>query len=293
MVVIYTDLGEDRGESSPTCHSNYHLTEKLQFKNLFNQLRLTEKEQKIAIEVLVSIAFEAGIECLIAEVTDDGVLLQESSEIIFSDEDIEVGYPDHRRPFYLVASINQIPIKRALVDTSASVNLIPLSTLQAAGISERKIQGCPMEVTGFEGRGEYTTCHIQLWLKVGPIASLAWFHVVKTKVSYHVLLGRPWLHKYQLVPSTYHQCMKGRLNGRMIHIAANLSPFEQAKAHLVETMFYDQWAPSGESSLLKPRDTFVHKWEDIQSDPEPNLRKLLSRKKKRKEAPATELDNTR
>ena len=48
-----------------------------------------------------------------------------------------------------------------------------------------------MEVIGFEGRGKYTTGHIQLWLKVGPIASLVWFHVVKTEVSYHVLLGRP------------------------------------------------------------------------------------------------------
>ena len=104
---------------------------------------------------------------------------------------MEVGHPDHRRPLYLAASINQIPIKRALVDTGASVNLIPLSTLQVAGISERKIQRCPMEVTGFGGRGEYTAGHIQLWLKVGPIASLAHFHVVRTEVSYHVLLGRP------------------------------------------------------------------------------------------------------
>ena len=61
-----------------------------------------------------------------------------------------------------------------------------------------------MEVTGFGRRGEYTAGHIQLWLKVGPIASLARFHVVKTKVSYHVLLGRLWLHKHRLVPSTYH-----------------------------------------------------------------------------------------
>ena len=105
-----------------------------------------------------------------------------------------MGYPNHRMPLYLAASINQIPIKKALVDTGASVNLIPLSTLQAAGISERKIQGCPMEVTGFGGRGEYTVGHIQLWLKVGPIASLAQFHVVKMEVSYHVFLGRPWLH---------------------------------------------------------------------------------------------------
>ena len=170
-----------------------------------------------------------------------------------------MGYPDHRRPLYLAASINQIPIKRALVDTGASVNLIPLSTLQAVGISKRKIQGCPMEVTRFGERGEYTMGHIQLWLKVGPIASLARFHVVKIEVSYHVLLGRPWLHKHRLVPSTYHQCVKGRLNGRMIRIAANPSPFEQAEAHLVETMFYDQWALLGESSVSKPRVTFVAK----------------------------------
>ena len=73
---------------------------------------------------------------------------------------MEVGHPDHMRPIYLAASINQIPIKRALVDISAFVNLIPLSTLQAEGISERKIQGCPMEVIGFGGRGEYTVGHI-------------------------------------------------------------------------------------------------------------------------------------
>ena len=157
-------------------------------------------------------------------------------------------YPDHRRPFYLAAFINQIPIKKALVDTGASVNLIPLGTLQAAAILERKIQGCLMEVIGFGGRCEYTAGHIQLWLKVGPIASLARFHVVKKEVSYHVLLGRPWLHKHRLVLSTYHQCVKGRLNGRMICP----SLFEQAEAHLVETMLYNKWASFGESLVSKP-----------------------------------------
>ena len=66
---------------------------------------------------------------------------------------------------------------------------------------------------------------------------------------------------------------EGRLNGKMIRIAANPLPFEQAEAHLVETMFYDQWAPSRENVVTKP-----------------DLRELLARKKKRKEAPATELD---
>ena len=112
------------------------------------------------MEALVSIAFGAVVECLSVEILDDRTFLQESIEITFSNEDLEVGYPDHRRPLYLAASINQIPIKRVLVDTGASVNLIPLSTLQATRISERKIQGCPMEVTGFGRRGKYTTGHI-------------------------------------------------------------------------------------------------------------------------------------
>ena len=85
--------------------------------------------------------------------------------------------------------------------------------------------------------------------------------------------------------------MKGRLNGKKIRIAANLSLFEQEEAHLVETMFYDEWAPSRESSVSKPSGTFVLRCEDVDNDPKPNLRELLERKRKRKEPPTTELDD--
>ena len=127
---------------------------------MFDQLGLIAKERKIATEALVSIASRVGIECLSVKIPDDRALLQESTKIIFSNEDMEVGYLDHRRPLYLAAFINQILIKRALVNTGASINLIPLSTLQATRISERKIQGCPMEVTRFGRRGEYSADHI-------------------------------------------------------------------------------------------------------------------------------------
>ena len=184
--------------------------------------------------------------------------MQDTNKITFNDEDIEVGYSNHRRPLYLAASIIQIPIKRALVDTSASVNLIPHNTLQAVGIPESKIQGCPIV-----RRKRWVYRRPLLWLKVGPIAFSTHFHVVKTEVSYHILLERPWLHKHHLILSTYHQYMKGRLNDRMMRITTNPSPFEQVEAHLVEIMFYDEWAPSGESSISKPQGTFVPKWEDI------------------------------
>ena len=44
------------------------------------------------MEALVSIAFGVGVECLAVEIPDDRALLLESTEITFSDEDMEVGY---------------------------------------------------------------------------------------------------------------------------------------------------------------------------------------------------------
>ena len=85
---------------------------------------LAAKKRKIATKALVSIASGARIEFLSVEVVDDRALLQESSEITFSNEDMKVWHLDHKRPLYLVVSINQIPIMRALVDTGAFVNLI-------------------------------------------------------------------------------------------------------------------------------------------------------------------------
>ena len=107
-----------------------------------------------------------------------------------------------------------------------------------------------MEIKGFSGVGEYTKGHIQLVLKVGRIVVLTRFHVVDSVVPYHILLGRPWLHKHQLIPFTYHQCVKGRLNGKPIRIAANPMPFDQSKSHFVEAALYDEVALAGKHHLL-------------------------------------------
>ena len=141
-----------------------------------------------------------------------------------------------------------------------------------------------MEVTGFGGAAKYTIGHIQLALKVGPILSLTRFHVIDSAVSYHVFLGRPWLHKHKLVSSTYHQCMKGRLNGKPIRILANNTPFDETEAHFVDVAFYEDLTPAGESSTSRTIGTPLPAWEDIRDHPEADLRNMLELKRKRKEA---------
>ena len=103
-----------------------------------------------------------------------------------------------------MATINGVQIRRAMVDTGASLNLIALSTMDVVGLASRKILEAPMEITEFGGLTKSTKGYVQLALRVGPIVALTRFHVINSEVSYHMLLGLPWLHKHRLIPSTYH-----------------------------------------------------------------------------------------
>lgn len=77
----------------------------------------------------------------------------------------------------------------------------------------------------------------------------------------------------------------------MIRIIVKPSPFKQAEACLVETMFYDEWAPSGESSISKLSGMFIPIWDNAENDLELDLRELLSRKRKRREASTSSSDS--
>ena len=72
----------------------------------------------------MSIAGDSGMECFTVESHASRAFLETTNSITFTDEDMEVEHLDHRRPLYLMATINGAQIRRALVDTGASLNLI-------------------------------------------------------------------------------------------------------------------------------------------------------------------------
>ncbi|CAL2229478.1 unnamed protein product [Prunus armeniaca] len=160
----------------------------------------------------MNISAESNPHCFAAQ--PQRSFLENDNAIVFMDEDMEVPYPNHRRPLYLEGQINDVFIRRALVDTGSSVNILPLSVLTAASIPLSKIVQSQTSISGFGNKSEVTVGHMQVNLKVGPIRSLTKFYVVDVDVAYHALLGRPWLNKHKLVVSTYHQCMKGRIGLR-------------------------------------------------------------------------------
>ena len=97
----------------------------------------------------MKISVEYGSQCYANKAAATRVFLESTNSITFTDEDIEVPYSDHRRPFYLEAWINDVHIRRALVDTSSSINIVPLVVLIAVKRSLKHIIKSDIRITGF------------------------------------------------------------------------------------------------------------------------------------------------
>ena len=120
-VVIHGNLAEAK-ETEGSFHLSTirTLQKNPKFRLLFNQLGFGPEARRVATEFLMSIAADSRMECFTAESHASRAFLETTNAITFTDEDIEVEHPDHRKPLYLMATINSVQIKRALVNTGAS-----------------------------------------------------------------------------------------------------------------------------------------------------------------------------
>ena len=160
-VVIHGNLTDAKMEESEgSFHPNIvrTLQKNPKFKSLFYQLGFGLEARRIATKSLI--AADSGVECFTTESHASQAFLETTNAITFTDGDMEVEHPDHRRLLYLMANINGVQVRRALVDRGASLNLIALSTLEVVGLANRMILGAPMEITGFGGLVESTEGYV-------------------------------------------------------------------------------------------------------------------------------------
>lgn len=57
------------------------------------------------------------------------------------------------------------------------------------------------------------------------------FHVINARTSYNLLLKRPWIQKYKVVHSMYHQCLKAIWRSKKVHMNTSECLFQQDEAH--------------------------------------------------------------
>ena len=115
---------------------------------------------------------------------------------------------DHKRPLYIEGNIGNAHLRRILIDPASIVNILPMRSLVRAGLTFEDLEPTEVVICGFNNQGTRTLGAITLKIQMYTFSFKVWFFVIEANTSNSALLGRPWTHKYKVVPSTLHQCLK-------------------------------------------------------------------------------------
>jgi hypothetical protein len=111
--------------------------------------------------------------------------------------------------------------------------------LKRAGFTVDDLESTDVMICGFDNQGKPTLGAITVKIQMSTFSFKVRFFVIEANTSYSALLGRPWIHKYRVVPSTLHQCLKfldG--NGTQQRITGNTNPYTVQESHHADAKYY-------------------------------------------------------
>ncbi|XP_019242000.1 PREDICTED: uncharacterized protein LOC109222045 [Nicotiana attenuata] len=98
-------------------------------------------------------------------------------------------------------------VKRVLIDPGNSVNIILLRVLNEMQ-AEDKLVPKAHTLSGFDNSSVVTKGEVVLTTFAEGVVKDTKFQVVEMDMVYNMILGRPWIHEMDAVPSTLHQVIK-------------------------------------------------------------------------------------
>ncbi|XP_073120324.1 uncharacterized protein [Henckelia pumila] len=158
--------------------------------------------------------------------------------LAFTDEDIPFGSDFHNRPLFVTGYSREQKVNRILIDGGSAVNIMPLRTMKELNIATEELANSRLMIQGFNQGGQRALGAIRLELIMDDMTSSAFFHVIDSRTSYNMLLGRPWLHENGVVPSTWHQCFKYCQDGVVRKVLGDDKPFTKAESHFADAKYY-------------------------------------------------------
>ncbi|XP_022156175.1 uncharacterized protein LOC111023128 [Momordica charantia] len=132
--------------------------------------------------------------------------------ISFSADDLEGVHLPHNDALVISPIIDNMQVQPVLIDGRASTNILSLSTYLALGWEKSQLKRCPTPLVGFSGEMIAAEGCTDLPVTIGEndnkVRKVIEFVMVDGASAYNAILGRPYIHELQVVPSTYHQVMK-------------------------------------------------------------------------------------
>ncbi|XP_065039424.1 uncharacterized protein LOC135673957 [Musa acuminata AAA Group] len=163
--------------------------------------------------------------------------------------------PDHDDALVISARVANAQMRRIMVDTGSSANILYFDAFQKLGLATENLSPMRSTLTGFTGDSISPPGAITLPLTLGtPPKSktvMTTFLVVDLPTAYNAILGRPTLNKVRAVVSTYYQTIKFPTHDGVGE--ATGSPRESRRCYLTAVSLGKK--ARVESPLTDPRET--------------------------------------
>ncbi|XP_070005912.1 uncharacterized protein [Nicotiana sylvestris] len=98
-------------------------------------------------------------------------------------------------------------VRQVLEEDSGSVNIILLRVVNEMQPDDKLIPKAHT-LSGFENSSVVTKGEIILTIFAEGVVKDTKFQIVKMDMAYNMILGKPWIHEMDVVPSTLHQVIK-------------------------------------------------------------------------------------
>ncbi|XP_012830437.1 PREDICTED: uncharacterized protein LOC105951528 [Erythranthe guttata] len=193
--------------------------------------------------------------------------------IVFNSSDLEGPDEDHVDALVITTTVANFLVKKILVDGGSLADIMYLHAFKQLGIDNARFNPVSTPLKGFTGEGILSMGEIELPVSLGEdpcrITKLIKFLIVDKPSPYNIILGRPAIHTFKSVPSSYHQKWKfptpygmGEILGDR-RLARDV-PDDSIKLAAVEELKLIELTPGDSSKLLR-----------IGSDLDPEIEKHL------------------
>lgn len=149
-----------------------------------------------------------------------------SNDITFSKDELpSIEVKNRDDPLMITSCIYEQKIRGNLVDNGSALNICCVDLLDKINWDYSSIQPDHLCVRGFDNVLKESLGIVILPIKVGPMTLPTPIHVIPNHLNYNLLLGRPWIHAMNVVPSTLHRTIKFIYNNELHSIKADSSPY--------------------------------------------------------------------
>src|SRR3954467_9808263 len=114
----------------------------------------------------------------------------------------------YARPLHFTGYIGSTEIMRIQVDPGSALSIMPRRVMERLSISAHRLSATDTNIFGFNANSTRPMGKIKLRCQIEDLKTEVTVYVINADTLYNLLLGRPWIHRNHIVPSTLHQVMK-------------------------------------------------------------------------------------